>query len=62
MKTLDQRLLVINEWVPELQHHAPNVPIILVGTKLDLREDKETVEKLKDKRMVPITHQRVLLA
>jgi Ras-related C3 botulinum toxin substrate 1 len=27
------------EWIPELRHHAPNAPIILVGTKTDLRED-----------------------
>jgi GTPase SAR1 family protein len=27
-----------------------------VGTKLDLREDKETIEKLREKRMAPITY------
>jgi Ras-related C3 botulinum toxin substrate 1 len=27
------------KWIPELRHHAPNAPIILVGTKTDLRED-----------------------
>jgi hypothetical protein len=27
------------KWVPELRHHAPTAPIILVGTKTDLRED-----------------------
>ena len=32
------------------------MPIILVGTKLDLREDKETIEKLKDKGLAPITY------
>jgi len=29
---------VKNKWIPELQHHAPGVPFILVGTKLDMRE------------------------
>ena len=44
------------KWYPEVRHHCPNVPIILVGTKLDLREDKETIEKLKEKRLAPITY------
>ncbi|KAH7568844.1 hypothetical protein JRO89_XS06G0060100 [Xanthoceras sorbifolium] len=32
---------VHKKWTPELRHYAPNVPIVLVGTKLDLREDKQ---------------------
>ncbi|TPX64489.1 hypothetical protein SpCBS45565_g05892 [Spizellomyces sp. 'palustris'] len=47
---------VRTKWYPEISHHAPNTPIILVGTKLDLREDKETIEKLREKRMAPITY------
>ncbi|CAL9759653.1 unnamed protein product, partial [Musa acuminata subsp. burmannicoides] len=28
-------------WIPELKHYAPGVPIVLVGTKLDLRDDTQ---------------------
>ncbi|KAK9321142.1 P-loop containing nucleoside triphosphate hydrolase protein [Lipomyces orientalis] len=47
---------VRTKWYPEISHHAPNTPIILVGTKLDLRENKEVVDKLREKRMAPITY------
>lgn len=44
------------QWYPEVRHHCPNTPIILVGTKLDLRDEKETIEKLKEKKLSPITY------
>ncbi|GAB1290440.1 Ras-related C3 botulinum toxin substrate 1 [Apodemus speciosus] len=44
------------DWYPEVRHHCPNTPIILVGTKLDLRDDKDTIEKLKEKKLTPITY------
>ncbi|XP_077389294.1 ras-related C3 botulinum toxin substrate 1b isoform X2 [Festucalex cinctus] len=44
------------KWYPEVRHHCPNTPIILVGTKLDLRDDKDTIEKLKEKKLAPITY------
>ena len=28
-------------WIPELTHHCPDVPIVLIGTKSDLRDDVE---------------------
>jgi len=43
------------KWVPEIQHHCPNTPMILVGTKLDMREDKETLDRLAEKKLSPIT-------
>ncbi|KAL7420945.1 Rho GTPase protein rac1 [Cryptotrichosporon argae] len=46
----------IKTWVPEITHHAPGVPIILVGTKLDLRDDAVTLERLRERRFAPITY------
>jgi len=48
------------KWWPEIQHHAPGTPIILVGTKLDLRDDPMTVEKLRERRQAPILYQQGL--
>ncbi|XP_065743588.1 ras-related C3 botulinum toxin substrate 2 isoform X1 [Phocoena phocoena] len=44
------------KWFPEVRHHCPSTPIILVGTKLDLRDDKDTIEKLKEKKLAPVTY------
>uniref|UniRef100_A0A2K6JRP8 Rac family small GTPase 1 n=2 Tax=Rhinopithecus bieti TaxID=61621 RepID=A0A2K6JRP8_RHIBE len=46
---------VCAKWYPEVWHHCPNTPIILVGIKLELRDDKDTIEKLK-KKLTPITY------
>jgi Ras-related C3 botulinum toxin substrate 1 len=43
------------KWYPEVSHHCPGTPIILVGTKADLREDKDTIEKLKEKKLSPLS-------
>ncbi|KAF5390302.1 hypothetical protein D9757_002836 [Collybiopsis confluens] len=47
---------VRTKWYPEISHHAPSTSIVLVGTKLDLREDPATIEKLRDRRMAPIQY------
>jgi small GTP-binding protein len=50
---------VREKWYKEIRHHCPNTPVILVGTKLDLRDDRSTLEKLLEKKMGPITPAQV---
>ncbi|XP_072339068.1 rho-related GTP-binding protein RhoG-like [Scyliorhinus torazame] len=45
---------VRHKWHPEVTHHCPDVPMLLVGTKKDLRNDPETIKKLKDPSLAPI--------
>ncbi len=47
-----------NNFSSQLQHHCPKVPIILVGTKIDLRTDEKTLEELKKQGKQPITPQQ----
>jgi Ras-related C3 botulinum toxin substrate 1 len=43
---------VSKKWYPELQHHAPGVPFILVGTKLDARaESRDAVSKSRGEQL-----------
>ena len=46
------------KWIPEIRHHCPSTPIILVGTKSDLRDDKKTLNELKQKNQIPITFEQ----
>ena len=50
--------LVAKKWAPEIKHHCPGIPKILVGTKLDLRDSEAYVAKTKVKNMAPITQQQ----
>ena len=40
---------VLEKWHPEVAHYCPNQPIVLVGTKMDMREnegDKPVTKKM----------------
>src|ERR1700712_2048858 len=45
---------VKENWLPEVRHHCPGVPCLIVGTQVDLREDPVVLEKLARQRMKPI--------
>lgn len=42
-------------WVPEIQHHCPNVPFLLVGLKSDLRKDENTIKQLNSRNLSMVT-------
>lgn len=48
------------KWYPEVSYYAPNTPIILVGTKLDLR-DKHSSSGCRGPHPDPVTFQQGLI-
>jgi cell division control protein 42 len=53
----DSYLHVTTKWAPELKHYNPDTPFILVGTKADLRNDPETLEKMSKNKQAPISQE-----
>ncbi|KAH8280036.1 hypothetical protein KR018_001842 [Drosophila ironensis] len=49
---------VTSKWYPEIKHHCPDAPIILVGTKTDLREDRETLSGLAEQGLTPLKREQ----
>lgn len=47
-----------SKWYPEIKHHCPDAPIILVGTKIDLREDRETLSALAELGLSPLKREQ----
>lgn len=46
------------KWHNEISYHCPTSPVILVGTRFDIRDDEEKIRKRKEEGIVPITHQQ----
>ncbi|ODV87086.1 hypothetical protein CANARDRAFT_26518 [[Candida] arabinofermentans NRRL YB-2248] len=52
---------VKNKWIPEIKHHSPkDILILLVGTKLDLRDDPHILDQLEENGLSPITQEQGL--
>jgi len=49
---------VITKWNPEIKHHCPDAPVIVVGTKIDLRENKEAIGQLAQQGLSPIKREQ----
>jgi len=45
---------VKTKWYPEVMHHCPSAQVLLIGTKIDLRNDQEMIDNLKEKGLAPI--------
>lgn len=41
----------------QVRHFCPNVPIILVGNKKDLRNDTTTIRELSKMKQQPVTYE-----
>jgi GTPase SAR1 family protein len=50
-----QRTLTL-QWYPEVKHHCPNVPMLLIGTKIDLREDPKILAELARQNKTPMAY------
>ena len=55
--TVDSKSLenVSEKWIPEISCHCPGTPFLLVGTQLDLKEDRATIDRLASKNQAPIS-------
>lgn len=45
---------IVTKWHPEIKHHCPNVPYLLVATKIDQRDNQDIIQKLNAQDSFPI--------
>ena len=53
-------LIFFIQWYTEANYYCPDAPIILVGTELHLKNNKETIDEMRDKKLSPITYEQGL--
>jgi len=49
---------ITEKWLPEIKKNAARAPLVLVGTKVDLRYDKNIVKRLAERELEPITEKQ----
>ncbi|XP_013390100.1 ras-like GTP-binding protein Rho1 [Lingula anatina] len=48
---------IAEKWIPEVKHYCPNVPIVLVGNKKDLRCDPNMIRELAKMNQKPVSYE-----
>eukprot|EP01126_Amoeba_proteus_P001548 TRINITY_DN1045_c0_g1_i8.p1 TRINITY_DN1045_c0_g1~~TRINITY_DN1045_c0_g1_i8.p1 ORF type:complete len:101 (+),score=14.68 TRINITY_DN1045_c0_g1_i8:237-539(+) len=48
-------------WVKDVRDFDPSVPFILVGTQVDMRNDKKKLEELSKRGQLPVTYEQGVL-
>ena len=51
----DSFVNITEKWIPEIQHHNPTTPFLIVGLKSDLRDNEAEIEQLKARRQSPVS-------
>jgi len=54
----DSLLNIEDRWWPEAKHYCPNIPILLVGNKKDLRNDEATIKNLSQIDQQPVSFEQ----
>lgn len=48
---------VKTKWIKEVRQHCPNAKVLIVGTKIDLRDDPVTVQRMKENKEEVVSHE-----
>lgn len=51
---------IISKWHPKVRRKCPNASIVVIGTKLDLRDNQDEVERLARQSLKPVTYEQDL--
>ena len=52
---------IVSKWHPLVQKHCCNTPtFVVVGTKLDLRDNQAVLERLAEENLMPVTYEQGL--
>jgi small GTP-binding protein len=46
-----------SKWIPEISYHCPNTPYLIVANKIDLRENDDLIQILKEKERTMVTYE-----